>query len=58
MEKIKTFFKYIFSNEFLLKALIVFAIITLARGEFEILIRHSGHIDIGNAFDLKIKSEN
>jgi len=55
MEKIKKFFSYIFRNEILLKILIVFAIITLAKGEF--VIYHKGYIDIGNGFDLNVKLE-
>ena len=55
MDQIKNFARYVFSIEFLLKLLIIFAIIALARGEF--IIRHIGYIDIGTAFELKVKTE-
>ncbi|MBP9709344.1 MAG: hypothetical protein KBD78_17045 [Oligoflexales bacterium] len=59
MEKLKRILYYVFSTEFLLKALIVFSIITLARGEF--VIKHTGYIDVSSSyggFDLNIKSNN
>ena len=57
MEKIKKALVYIFSTEFLIKALIICSIITLARGEF--VIKHKGYIDVSSpygGFELNIKS--
>jgi hypothetical protein len=59
MEKIKRILYYLFSTEFLLKALIIFSIITLARGEF--VIKHKGYVELDSpygGFDLNIKSNN
>ena len=60
MDKIKNFFRVIFSNEFLLKILIITAIFTLLKGHFQVDIWHGGNISIGvdspsSGFEIKIK---
>ena len=57
MEKIKKLFAYMFTVEFLLKILIITAIITLFKGEFTVW--HRGNLDIGTSYgglELKLNS--
>ena len=56
MELIKKLFAYFFSVDFLLKILIITAIVTLMEGRFNINVTHYGTIGSSyNGFEVKIK---
>ena len=58
MEKIKRIVSTVFGVEFLLKVLLIVAIITLLKGEWRIVVFHSGSVSVSSeygGFEIKKK---